>query len=139
MTVLTDASEVLSRGALPSTVIVSVLLPTVSAKSSRARWSTSTTTPFWWTVLKPFASTVMLYGPGSKAGTLYSPCPFEETVRVALVSALCTTTRAPATARLDGSLIKPESSGVLREQGRCSQQSRNNPARPKAFANAARE
>ena len=50
----------------------------------------------------------MLYGPGAKAGTLYSPCPFEETTRVALVSTLCTTTRAPATARLDGSLIKPE-------------------------------
>jgi hypothetical protein len=60
MTVLTDASDVLSRGVPPSTVIVSVVLPTVSGKSSRARWSTSTTTPFWWTVLKPVASIVML-------------------------------------------------------------------------------
>ena len=58
--VLTDASEVLSSRALPCTVIVSVLLPMVRAKSSRARWSTSATTPFWWTVLKPLASTVMV-------------------------------------------------------------------------------
>jgi hypothetical protein len=58
--VLTDASEALSSGGLPCTVTVSVLLPTVSAKSSRARWPTSTTTPFWRTVLKPLASIVIL-------------------------------------------------------------------------------
>jgi hypothetical protein len=46
ITVLTDASEVLSSGALPCTVMLSALLPIVSAKFSRARWSTSTTTPF---------------------------------------------------------------------------------------------
>jgi hypothetical protein len=47
-------------GLLPCTVTLFVWLPTVSAKSGRARWSTSTTTPFWRTVLKPVASTVMV-------------------------------------------------------------------------------
>ena len=43
MTVLTDASEVLSSGALPSTVTLSVVLPMDNVKSSVARWSTSRT------------------------------------------------------------------------------------------------
>ena len=46
MTVLTDASDVLSNGALPSTVTLSVVLPMDKVKSSVARWSTSSTMPF---------------------------------------------------------------------------------------------
>lgn len=58
MRVLTDASDVLSSGALPCTVMLSDLLPMVSAKSRRACWSASMIRPFWWTVLNPSASTV---------------------------------------------------------------------------------
>src|ERR1700723_2464869 len=73
----------------------------------------------------------MLYGPGAKAGTLYSPWPFEETTRVALVSTLCTTTRAPATARLDGSLIKPEIPAFWARKGDAASRAvTNNASRP---------
>lgn len=47
ITMLTDASDWLNRGAPPSTVTLSLVLPMDRVKSSVARWSTSRTIVFW--------------------------------------------------------------------------------------------
>ena len=107
MTVPTVAFEVSTSGDTPTTVALSWMVASSSAKLTRKTCCTRNSrsrTP----VLKPSSSAVTLYAPGGSAGKSNSPAELVTVVRVALVALFTTVTDAPGSKAPLPSLTSPE-------------------------------
>jgi hypothetical protein len=99
--------EVLMSSWLAETVTVSLAAPISNGMVTAAVCVTETIMSRDTARLKPFASTVIVYLPGCRAGTSNAPCSLDSTLRAAPVAMLATVMVAPATTAPVGSVTVP--------------------------------
>ena len=112
ITVLTDASDALSRGALPSTVIVSVALPMDNVKSRRGALIHFEDDSVLMDGFESGGFHREIVGAGRERGMLYNPSWLEVTRACNAVFRALEGDLAFGTARPEGSEMIPESSAV---------------------------
>ena len=100
-------SSVFTAAASPLTSTISCVWPTCILKSKCATVPAFTDTPLFDTVLKPEASTVILYVPTGNSFKLYEPLWLVAVVSVKFVLGLLTVTFALAIAAPVGSVTTP--------------------------------